>query len=188
MTTTFAELHQQILKSGFTAVCNPLDDFLAAELPHKYYLVWRSVWRNTVGWNKATDNITIEQIKTGAGANAETASRGLHFFHTAGLIRYEPGTWKRKISRITVLPNGLPDQDGFERLHHYMIALKDVEGREQRNRKANRHFTYKNAEFCARVQGIASLYAGDVGDDEWIEAYNRVMNGGTVLAPGMVAA
>jgi hypothetical protein len=162
----FAGLHTQILKQGFTAVSNPLDDCLAAAVPNHYYLVWRTVWRYTVGWNKHSDNLSIQQISESSRVHGGEVSRALHFFQLTGLLRYKPGTWRKNVSNLTILPQGLPDEQGLERLKEYAGALDEVENAEKVLRRKDRHFRFTNAEFCKRVAGVAEMFGPNGKFDE----------------------
>ncbi len=155
----FAQLHESIKASGFTALSNPLEDFFLARLPDSYYRVWRHLWRKTVGWNKLADFISMRDFADNANVHTQQASRAINFFALAGLAGFEPGQKGQNKSRITVLPNGLPDEAGLDRLFDYVEAVRLVEHAETRQRRKDKHFTFRNDEFCARVESLAKLIA-----------------------------
>lgn len=155
----FAQLHESIKTYGFTALSNPLEDLLLATLPDSYYRVWRHLWRKTVGWNKLADFISMRDFADNANVHTQQASRAVNFFALVGLAGFEPGQKGQNKSRLTVLPNGLPDAAGLDRLRDYMEAARVVEREETRQRRKDKHFTFRNDEFCVRVEALAKLFA-----------------------------
>ena len=110
----------------------------------------------------------MNEIAEQARINASEVSRALHFFHLAGLIHYVPGKWKKKISEITVLPNGLFDDAQMERLKEHLAALDEVENA-QRNSKRwrkDKNYRFTNEEFCSKVKAIAAMFAPEGKFDE----------------------
>ena len=145
----FAELHEEILKQGFTALSNPLEDLLLRELPDEYYRFWRYVWRRTIGWNKLEDNISMRQIAAGAHIHISAASRAAWFFHTVQMIKYTPGVKKQAVSRIRILPCVAPDYIGG--LAKMIAVLQVVLQDEKQQRRKNKDFRYTNEDFCAEL-------------------------------------
>lgn len=166
MNWTAFESH--LFSGNFTATHNPLEDLLLANLPDSYYRVWRYVWRKTVGWNKLADFISMRDFADNAKVHPQAASRAINFFALVGLVGFEPGQKDQTKSRITVLPNGLPDAANLDSLQEYIQALKSVERAEARLRSKDKHFTFRNADFCARVEALAKLLAvGNTKEAAW---------------------
>lgn len=156
---SFAQLHNQITSAGYTALSNPLEDVLLAQLPDSYYRVWRYVWRKTVGWNQLAEFLSLEMISDATGIGRSAVSRALHVLHAAGLVAYVPGH-KKQLSHITVLPNGLLDAAALVLLQDFIAALVQVETSESLLRRKDKDFTFRNKELCSRVLALAKVMGG----------------------------
>ena len=155
----FSDLHNAILSSGFTALSNPLEDLLLAQLPDSYYRVWRYVWRKTIGWNQLAVFLSLEMVSDATGIGRNAASRALHVLHAAGLLVYVPGH-KNQLSHITALPNGLLDDAALNQLQDFISALGQVETSERVLRRKDKDFTFRNKELCSRVLALAKVLTG----------------------------
>lgn len=154
---SFVEIHNAVTSTGFTALSNPLEDFLLQNLPGDYYKVWRCVWRATIGWQKLADFLSIREISKATRVAQSRVCRALHFLHLVGLLSYDPGQQGKIKSHITVVPKGLPNMAVFgPRLDDHIAALREVEHLESklRGQGGNKNFSFTNTEFRARVQGL----------------------------------
>jgi hypothetical protein len=145
----FADLKEEVMSQGFTALPNPLEDLLLRELPDEYYRFWRFVWRKTFGWQKIEDDISMRQIASGARIHVSAASRAAWFFHSVQMIDYTPGVKKQAISRIRLLPCLTPEY--LVGLAKMITLLRIVLQDEKQQRRKDKDFRYTNDEFRSQL-------------------------------------
>jgi hypothetical protein len=165
MAITFDNLVVWLDNDGYTKSHNELDALLLRELPNEYYCFWRYLWRQTFGWQKTADHISLRDIAQGSGINVSVVSRAAWFFHTIQFIRYTPGK-RGTNSHFLLFPTGeLPNLVVITKT---IRALHDVLKAEKDKRSHNKDFRYTNPQFC---NILARVWEEDFGGQVERPAY-----------------